>query len=311
MLSRVARRIYWLTRYLERAENTARLILVRHYAILDLPRNIQPDWDLLLHVLGAQELFAKLPGAANEKNIISFVFGERENPSSIISSLTKARENMRTTREILPSDAWERVNRLYLSVARRSNKDLPPASRHNVLNNIIQSCQQITGLLSGTMNKDAAYQFALMGRNLERADMSTRIIDVASADLMVAGDDALPFQNVLWISVLQSLSAYQMYRLNVQRNVSPEDALEFLLQSKVFPRAVAHTLIKIESSMQLLPHNAPALKAIASVQRKLRRTDCKTLKGEALHEFLDLMQLRLNDINRAISATWFTPGQEQ
>jgi len=310
MLSRVAQRTYWLTRYLERVENTARLILVRHHAILDLPRSVQPDWDLLLHVLGAQEQFAALPGAATEKNIISFVFGERANPSSIISSLTNARENMRTTREILPSEAWERVNSLYLSVSRRSNKDLPRASRHTVLNNIIQSCQQITGLLSGTMNKDAAYQFAHMGRNLERADMSTRIIDVASADLMVAGDDALPFQNVLWISVLQSLSAYQMYRLNVQRNVSPGDALEFLLRSKVFPRAVAHTLIEIENSMKRLPHSKPALKVVASVQRKLRRTDCRELRGTELHEFLDLMQVRISELNQAISDTWFTPGQE-
>jgi uncharacterized alpha-E superfamily protein len=309
MLSRVAQRTYWLTRYLERAENSARLILVRHHAVLDLPRSIQPDWDLLLHVLGAQEQFAALPGAASEKNIISFVFGERENPSSIISSLTAARENMRTTREILPSEAWERVNSLYLSVARRSNKDLPRASRHTVLNNIILSCQQISGLLSGTMNKDAAYQFAQLGRNLERADMSTRIIDVASAELVEAGDDALPFQNVLWISVLQSLSAYQMYRLNVQRNVSPGDALEFLLRSKVFPRAVAHTLKEIDHSMSLLPHSKPARKVVASVQRKLSRTDCRSLRGTDLHQFLDLLQVRLGDINQAISDSWFTPGQ--
>ena len=311
MLSRVAQRIYWLTRYLERAENTARLILVRHHSVLDLPRAVQPDWDLLLKVLGAEESFASLPGAANEKNIISFVFGERANSSSIISSLANARENMRTTREIMPSEAWERVNSLYLSVARRSNKDLPRASRHAVLNNIIQSCQQITGLLSGTMNKDAAYQFVHMGRNIERADMSTRIIDVASADLMVAGEEALPFRNVLWISVLQSLTAYQMFRLTVQRNVSPEDALEFLLQNKEFPRAVAHTLIEIENSMQRLPHNKEPLKAIASLQRKLRRTDCHKLKGEELHDFLDMMQMRLNEINLSISNAWFTPGQEQ
>lgn len=309
MLSRVAQRIYWLTRYLERAENSARLMLVRHHAILDLPRDIQPDWDSLLYALGAQEQFARLPGAANEKNIISFVFGERSNPSSIISSLTNARENMRTTREILPSEAWERVNSLYLSVARRSNKDLPRASRHSVLNNIIQCCQQISGLLSGTMNKDAAYQFVEMGRNLERADMSTRIIDTASADLRVVGDDALPFQNVLWISVLQSLSAYQMYRINVQRNVSRADALEFLLQSKVFPRSVAHCLLEIENSMNKLPHNKDALQSVGALQRKLKRSNFKTLEGESLHTFLDLMQQRLSAIDQAIYTTWFSPGQ--
>ena len=129
MLSRVAERVYWLGRFMERAENTARLLLVRHNAVLDLPKEVQPGWDLLLQVLGAEEKFAELSGAPTEKNIISFVFGERDNPSSIISSLTSARENMRTTREILPSETWERVNSLYLSVARRSNKTPPPSSR--------------------------------------------------------------------------------------------------------------------------------------------------------------------------------------
>ena len=184
MLARTAERVYWLGRFLERAENTARLILVRHNAILDLPKEVQPAWDLLLHVLGADEDFASRPGVANEKNIISFVFGERGNPSSIMSSLSSARENVRTTREILPSETWERVNSLYLSVARRSQKDLPQGVRHGVLNGIIQSCQQITGLLSGAMNHDAAYQFVRLGRNLERADMSTRIIDSASIGLI-------------------------------------------------------------------------------------------------------------------------------
>lgn len=241
MLSRVAERVYWLGRFMERAENTARLILVRHNAVLDLPTEVQPGWDLLLQVLGAEASFAELSGAATEKNIISFVFGERENPSSIISSLTSARENMRTTREILPSEAWERVNSLYLSVARRSQKDLPHSVRHVVLNNIVQSCQQVTGMLAGSMNHDAAYQFVRMGRNLERADMSTRIIDAASAGLMGNIHETSPFRNVLWISVLQSLSAYQMYRLNVRRRVNPEDVLAFLFQSTVFPRAVAHS----------------------------------------------------------------------
>ena len=307
MLSRVAERIYWLARYLERAEDSARLILVRHQSVLDLPRSVQPGWDQLLDVLGAKEAFAALPGAATEKNIIGYVFSARENPSSLISSLTSARENMRTTREVLPSEAWERVNSLYLSVSRRANKGLPRMSRHGVLNNIIQSCQQITGMLSGTMNQDATYQFVRMGRNLERSDMTTRIIDVGSADLMASGDDALPYQNVLWISVLQSLSAYQMYRLGVQSNVRPAEVLEFLFRSPDFPRAVARNLLEIEASMKLLPHNEPALKVVRSVQRKLKRTNCRDLSGEPLHDFIDDMQLRLDKIHQAITANWFSP----
>ena len=308
MLSRVAERVYWLGRFMERAENTARLILVRHNAVLDLPTEVQPGWDLLLQVLGAEESFARMSGAATEKNIISFVFGERENPSSIISSLTSARENMRTTREILPSETWERVNSLYLSVARRSQKDLPHSVRHVVLNNIVQSCQQVTGMLAGSMNHDAAYQFVRMGRNLERADMSTRIIDAASAGLMGNIHETSPFRNVLWISVLQSLSAYQMYRLNVRRRVNPEDVLAFLFQSTVFPRAVAHSLLEIQHSMQLLPDNKPALAVVVNLQRQLKETDCSLLAGQALHEFIDELQLQLVDVHKVITATWFTPG---
>ena len=308
MLSRVAERVYWLGRFMERAENTARLILVRHNAVLDLPTEVQPGWDLLLQVLGAEASFAELSGAATEKNIISFVFGERENPSSIISSLTSARENMRTTREILPSETWERVNSLYLSVARRSQKDLPHGVRHVVLNNIVQSCQQVTGMLAGSMNHDAAYQFVRMGRNLERADMSTRIIDAASAGLMGNIHETSPFRNVLWISVLQSLSAYQMYRLNVRRRVNPEDVLAFLFQSTVFPRAVAHSLLEIQHSMQLLPDNKPALAVVVNLQRQLKETDCSLLAGQALHEFIDELQLQLVDVHKVITATWFTPG---
>lgn len=309
MLARTAERAYWLGRFLERTENTARLILVRHHAILDLPKEVQPGWDLLLQVLGAEQDFAALPGVANEKNIISYVFGERENPSSIISSLSAARENMRTTREIMPSETWERANSLYLSVARRSQKDLPRSARHTVLNNIVQSCQQITGMLAGTMNQDAAYQFIRLGRNIERADMSTRIIDSASAGLMGRTEDVSPYRNVLWISVLQSLSAYQMYRLNVQRNVNPQDVLEFLFQSKVFPRAIAHCLTEIESGMKLLPDYKPPLAVATKMQAKLASTDCGELVDNALHDFIDELQIQIVDVHNAIVENWFTPGE--
>lgn len=310
MLSRVAERVYWLGRFMERAENTARLLLVRHHSVMDLPKEVQPGWDLLLQVLDAEQDFAALPGAATEKNIISFLFGERENPSSIISSLTSARENMRTTREILPSETWERVNSLYLSVARRSNKSLPRSMRHSVLNNIVQSCQQVTGMLDGSMNHDAAYQFVRLGRNIERADMSTRIIDAASAGLMGNIDELSPFQNVLWISVLQSLSAYQMYRLDVRGTVNRKDVLTFLFQSTVFPRAIAHSLLQIENSMKQLPDHQHALEVATNLRRQLKETDCSALAGSDLHDFIDVLQAQLLDVHGAILVCWFAHESE-
>lgn len=310
MLSRVAERTYWLARYMERAEDTARLILVRHQLILDLPKSIQPGWDLLLKALGAEESYAKLSKTITEDKVIRYVFGERENYSSLISSLAAARENMRTTREVLPSEAWEQVNSLYLSVARRSSKGLPRGSRHTALNNIIKACQQHTGMLSSTMSHNAAYQFLRIGRMLERADMITRIIDVGTADLMAGDEDRLPYQNVLWISVLQSLSAYQMYRLSVRTNVNPADVVDFLLRDTDFPRSLVHSLLELEASIKLLPSNGPALKEVHKVLRKLKRPQGKghkILVGLALHDFLDDMQLQLQAIHQVIYETWFNP----
>ncbi|TQV85164.1 alpha-E domain-containing protein [Exilibacterium tricleocarpae] len=307
MLSRVAQRLYWFARYMERTENTARLMLVRHQLILDLPAAIQPEWELLVNVLGASENFEKTQRKPTEKNVIAYVFGDRDNPGSIISSIANARENIRTTREVITSETWERVNSLYLSVAQRSNRELPRGVRHKVLNGIIQSCQQVVGLLAGTMNHDEAYQLLRLGRNLERADMSTRIVDAGSAELAGEEEDVQPYRNVLWISVLQSLSAYQMYRLNIRRNVKSSSVLNFLLKSEVFPRATAHNLSVIAACIDQLPHNKQALKVVTEVKTYLAETDMRDLAGMALHEFIDTLQVRLDSIHEVVNATWFEP----
>jgi uncharacterized alpha-E superfamily protein len=139
--------------------------------------------------------------------------------------------------------------------------------------------------------------------------MSTRIIDAASAGLMGDSEYIIPFRNVLWISVLQSLSAYRMYRLNVQRNVGPQDALEFLFQSEVFPRAVGHCLGEIESSMTLLPDNEAALKVVASVERKIKATNCRKLIDSSLHGFIDELQIQLEEMHKAIADTWLNRAE--
>ena len=310
MLSRVAERAYWLARYLERTEDTARLILVRHNVILDLPKKVQPEWELLLAVLSSRDDFAELGVTASERTILSYVFSDRDNPSSIISSLTSARENMRTSREVLPAECWEQVNSLYLSVARRATKGLPRASRYSVLNSIVLSCQQIAGMLSGTISQDEAYHFIKLGRCLERADMTTRIIDVASAKLSNTGDDLDLYQNVMWVSVLQSLSAYQMYRLKIRHNVRPGDVQEFLLRDKLFPRAVMHCLAQLEDSVNYLPDGEAALKTVRSVKRKLSRTRCNELSGAELHMFLDDVQKGLQRVHQSIQDTWFAPESQ-
>jgi uncharacterized alpha-E superfamily protein len=307
MLSRVAERLYWYARYIERTENTARLLLVRHNLMLDLPGQVQPGWNLLIDVMGASEAFRGIPGKATEKNVISFIFGNRDNPGSILSSIAHARENIRTTREVMPSEVWERTNSLYLSVVRRGRQELPRSMRHKVLNDIIQRCQQITGMLAGSMSHEAGYQFIRIGRNLERSDMSTRIIDVGSARLLGADEEAMPFQSALWIDVLKSLSAYQMYRQIVRRRVNADDVLHFLFDSRTFPRAVIHTLGEIASSIELLPNNKKAIAAIRKVNKTLETVDIDQLRGEDLHDFIDQLQIQFDQIHNIIYKSWFAP----
>lgn len=307
MLSQVAERVYWFSRYLERTENTARLMLVRHQLILDLPSSIQPDWHLLVEMLGLDGEFDSKEIIANEKNIIKFIFSDRSNPSSIISSIANTRENMRTTREVMPSECWERLNSLHLSVTQRSGKYLSRTERHKVLNDIIQSCQQIAGMLMGTMNHDAAYQFILLGRNIERADMSTRIVDTGSASLRGKEEEISPYRNVLWISILRSLSAYQMYRLSVRRNVKPQAVLDFLLKSDVFPRATAFNLSQLESCVKKLSNHKKPLQAIRKLSDQLHSVDFGVVQDQKLHTFIDSLQADLGGIHNQISETWLHP----
>ena len=209
---------------------------------------------------------------------------------------------------MLPGHAWEQLNELKLYADAHITDALPRRGRFEILTEIIHRCQQLTGLLAGTMTHDHGYDFIRIGRNLERADMSTRIIDTASARLMGEHEEILPYRNVLWVGVLKSLSAYQMYRLNVRRNVNPEDVLHFLLDSKIFPRALAHTLNEIDTSIGLLPRNREPLAAIAGVKHALAKADPATLRNDKLHAFIDDLQLMLDGIHNAINHTWFDPG---
>ena len=183
MLSRVAQNVYWMARQIERAEDTARLINVNGNLLLDLPRNTTFGWLPLIFIVGAEKLFfEKDPHRlADENNVVRFLIGDRDNPGSIISSLAAARENLRTTRDTVPPEAWEQINALYIYA-----RDHVPTrrGRFEFLRRVIQGAQQINGLLAGAMSRTAAYDFVRLGRYLERADMTTRILDVRSANLL-------------------------------------------------------------------------------------------------------------------------------
>ena len=182
----------------------------------------------------------------DECSVVKFLIGEGVNPGSIVSALALARENARTVRDFIPREAWEQVNELHMYAKQNLASGLGHRWRHDYSRGIILGVQQITGVLAGTMLHDDGYSFLRMGRNLERADMTIRIVDVRSDNLLPAQSEVLtPFENIQWMSVLKSLSAYQMYRRSQQVRVRRPDVLRFLLQERRYPRAFYHTICEV------------------------------------------------------------------
>ncbi|MDZ7686542.1 MAG: alpha-E domain-containing protein [Gammaproteobacteria bacterium] len=157
------------------------------------------------------------------------------------------------------------------------------------------------------MSTDHAFNFAKVGRNLERADMTTRIVDVGCLNLMNPEQQELAeYENILWMNVLRSLTAYQMYRQHVQDIVNGEDVVDFLLMNAKFPRAVVHCLNEVESCSLTLPRSDEVTRAINHTQRLVSGAKvAELLENTRLHEFIDGVQLDLNAIHDRVSATWF------
>lgn len=306
MLSRVANNLCWLGRYLERAENTARIINVNSNLLLDLPKSISLGWEPIVDILSYRELFYSNHKEAVERNVINFMVADKKNLGSIISSLSAARENARTIREIIPREAWEQINELYSYAKDNCQKAQARRSRYGFLSEIIQSNQTITGILAGTMTHDEGYEFLRIGRNLERADMTTRIIDVRSASLLQDTETSQSaFENLQWMSVLKSLTAYQMYRREMRLRIRRPDVLKFLLLEDRFPRSLLHTLQQVEHCLKHLPNHEEAIMQIRVVENQLLEANPQTLIQEKLHDFIDDMQLGLNTIFDKINQTYF------
>jgi uncharacterized alpha-E superfamily protein len=306
MLSRVAENLYWMARYLERAENTARVVNVNTNLLLDLPKKVRPGWAPLIDITGSETLFRSAYSDADERSVVRFLIGDTSNASSILSSLGQARENARTVRDYLPREAWEQLNELHLFARSNLASGLGHKRRYDYLRSVIRGVQQITGLLSGTMTHDEGYQFLRMGRNLERADMTVRIIDVRSANLLPGSkEDLTPFENIQWMSVLKSLSAYQMYRRAMQVRVRRPDVIKFLFKERLFPRAFYHAVSEVGSCLTTLPRPDTPLTHVERIRERVTAARPETMSQEELHEFIDKLEQGLNELNATISATYF------
>ncbi|AKS42908.1 alpha-E domain-containing protein [Wenzhouxiangella marina] len=310
MLSRLADNLYWHGRYLERAEDLARLINVNANLNLDLPSGLSAGWLPLVRITGSAPLFKQLHDDHGERQVVRFLLSDERNPGSLRATLEFARENLRSARDLLPRELWEQMNALYLKGQEELSGPLSRRRRHEFLHQLILDCQQIAGTLLGTMSQDHAYDFILIGRYLERADMITRILEVRGYDLLPdTSEDLGPFESIQWMSVLKSLTGYQMYRRHVRTRVSGNDVLNFLLRDEQFPRSVMFCLRALEALLLELPgDDDQALRVVTRLQRQVHECELSGRRGSALAELMDQLQVELAAIDESIRQTWFGAG---
>lgn len=311
MLSRVADNLYWFGRYMQRAENTARLINVNANLMLDLPRRMPLGWAPLIEIVGAEPRFRELYDEASEENVVRFLMVDPRYDGSILSSLSRAREILRVSRDTMPRDTWERLNDIYFYVQERGESAVARASRQTFLHQVISGTLLVYSVLTTNMSRDVGFQFLRIGTNLEQADMTTRILDVRTARLLSKNGDALdltPFESIVWMSVLRSLTAYQMYRRHMRTRVNGAGVLRFLMQNREFPRSVLFCLSTIATTLPQLPNSRKIERAIDRTRALVHDANLDTLlKSEnGLPALMDEVQIGLAELHGAVSEAYFS-----
>jgi uncharacterized alpha-E superfamily protein len=310
LLSRVADSVYWLGRYIERAENVARFMGVNLNLQLDLPLERAYQWQPLIETSGDTKCFKERYGDATEQKVIQFLAFDAENPNSIYSCLRSARENARSVRETISSEMWEQVNSMYLQVQLQRTTPQHEALPE-VLRGIRLACHMFEGITDSTMSHNDAWHFLRLGRLLERADKTSRILDVKYFILLPKpAAVGTPYDDLHWSAVLKSVSGFEFYRKQYGR-IAPKSIVEFLVMDQEFPRAIHHCINSADLSLRAIT-GTPAGSLLYSSERlmmeleaELRDTSVERILNSGLHEYLDGLQTRLNSVDDSLLQDFF------
>jgi uncharacterized alpha-E superfamily protein len=315
LLSRVADSVYWLGRYIERANNVARFAGVNLQMMLDLPAENTGQWQALIQTSGDNQVFRERYGAATQENVVRFLVFDRENPNSIAVCVNVARENARSVRDTISSEMWEQVNRMYLLINSKPSTlsgDALPEFFHRMRT----ECHLFQGLTDATMSHNEAWNFLRLGRKLERADKTSRILDVKYYMLLPSlSDVGTAYDDVQWSAVLKSVSGFEMYRKCYGR-ISPDRIVEFLLLDREFPRAIHYCVNCADECLHAITGYPAGSFSCVSEQKlgllrsELHYSQVKTILATGLHEFLDALQVKLNRIDSSILEDFFAMRQD-
>lgn len=322
MLSRAANSIYWMNRYIERADNVARFITVNMHLMLDLSVESASQWMPLVVTTGSREQFRQRFGddAGTQENVLQFLIFDEHNPNSIASCVRAARENARSVRQSIPSEIWETINRMHLTVRRASTDDAIREAPYDFLEEIKNTTHLFVGLTESTMSNNEAWHWGSLGRLLERADQTSRIVDVKYYFVLPTIEYVgMPYDNLHWAALLKSATAFEMYRKRYPR-IAPRWVTEFLLLDREFPRSIRYCLIKAEHSLHAITGSPvgtfqnPAEQQLGRLRSDLDFAQIDEIIELGLHEYLDTFQSRLIRVGETIFSEFFAVralGQQQ
>ena len=312
MLSRVADSIYWMNRYLERAENYARFLDVNFNLSLELPPSVSEQWKPLIVTTGDWEMFESMYDKTDKETVIYFLGFDQNNSNSIFSSIIKARENARAIRPEITKEVWEQINYIYYLVKEGQNiKQWEKSDPRKFFTEVKKGCQLLHGIFDATISRTDGWHFGKMGQLVERTDNTSRVLDVKYHMLLptpeVVGS---PFDLLQWTALLKSVSAYDMYR-KTNGKLTPIGISEFLILDKVFPRSMLRCLIHAENSLYKITggsvgYSNIAEKRIGILKSQLEYEDINEIFHSGLHEYLDDFQSKLNEVSKAIFDTFFS-----
>jgi uncharacterized alpha-E superfamily protein len=322
LLSRYAEAVFWMARYVERAENLAR--------ILDVQETFSRDsrgsnhWLPVLELYSDAERFKADHGEATPEKVIHFYLLDRENPGSIISSVGYARENARTLRPLISTEMWIQLNIFHNRLRALGDEEASEPRLARLCSQIKEACQTHTGITEGTFYRDEGWYFYQLGRQVERADQTTRLLDVKYHQILPdVSDVGSPVDVSQWNALLRSASGFHAFRRIHPTGMSPTTVAGFLLLNGRFPRSVVACVDQIERTLTDLRHvyalrgGVEAMELLDELRAELSGRSIDAVLGKGLHEYLDWVQYRLIDFTEALGRDFFgtepadEPGQAQ
>jgi|SRR5579871_3226555 len=312
MLARIAESLFWLARYIERAEDTARILDVNYHMMLEQSQQAyQLRWDPLIIMAGEEDRFRRLYSKPDAESVFEFLAFREDNPSSIVQCIGKARENARTIRDYISREMWEDINGLFHMVARFNPKDEIAAGPHRFCDKVKFGTHRFHGVTDATLPHDEGWQFLRIGWSLERAEMTARLVDVQYQNLLDEVHIVDAADNHQWLAVLRSVGAYEAYHRQYHSSIDPEKVANMLILHPLHPRSIRFSVAEVQSGLRAISNTQAgsyaneAERLIGKVLERLRYDRINEIFDQGLHGYLNGLLSLCGSVGEDIARTYF------